>query len=398
MDTRKLQGLNDEIPELLFAIMRYELFSAPLDKNVFLNLSENTLERLYALADQHDLAHWVGDALYQHGCLPKELAITKKYQQAQIVSLYRCANLSLERKKITAVLEDAQIPYVPLKGMLIVDYYPKSNLRTSSDTDILIHEEDLPRALQCLSDKLKYTQHEAYPHFHDISLFSPGGFHLELHFTLACGHDFLDTTLRKVWDHCTPVKDGSFEYRQSPEYFMFHQIAHMASHFLKGGCGIRPLADLQLLMKKMTYDEAILEALCREARLLPFYTHIKALSEVWFCGRAHDDVTRQMQSYIIWGGVYGTMDNNLAVQTQKKNKIGYIISRIFMPYQLLKTRYPVLKKHKWLYPIMTVRRWFGLLSPTTRHRATTELKKTSSLSDEKISKVAELLDVLELNE
>lgn len=397
MDKSQNSEFDLKIPELLFALIRYELFRVPLDKETLSCFSEETLERIFALADRHDLAHWAGDALYQNNCLPKAFEITQRYQQAQVISLYRCTKLAHERAQITRVFEETGIPYVPLKGMIIKDFYPKPHLRTSSDTDILIHKEDLPHALACLSEQLKYTRHGEDCHFHDVSLFSPSGFHLELHFTLACDHAILDPTLEKVWDYCAPVKEGAFEHRQSPEYFMFHQIAHMASHFLNGGCGIRPLADLQLLHRQMTFDEAKVEELCREAHILTFYTHIKALSKVWFDGQAHDEVTRQMQSYILFGGVYGIMDNTLAVKNQKQSKTSYILSRIFMPYRHLKIKYPVLQRHKWLYPFMTVRRWFNFLPPARRKRATTELKKTTHLSDARISDVARLLEALDLN-
>ena len=398
MDKTRMTTTDLTIPELLFALIRYELFGIPLDKEAFSCLTEDTLERIYALADRHDLAHWAADALYQNGCLPKELEITQKYQQIQMVSVYRCTNLTLERAKISKAFEEAQIPYVPLKGMIIKDYYPKPHLRTSSDTDILVRKEDLPRALECLEQRLNYKRAEESYHFHDISLFSPGGFHLELHFTLACDRGMLDPTLEKVWDYCEPLKDGSFEYRQSPEFFMFHQIAHMASHFLNGGCGIRPLADLQLLRQHWTYDEAQLEELCEAAHIMTFYSRIKALCGVWFEGQAHDEITVQMQSYILFGGVYGIMDNTIAVKNQKQSKFSYIMSRIFMPYRHLKIRYPILAKHKWLYPVMTLRRWFSFLSPVRRKRATTELKKTSALSDRRITEVGLLLEALDLKD
>ena len=60
-------------------------------------------------------------------------------------------------RKITSALDDAEIPYVPLKGAVLQYLYPDPNMRTSGDIDILTHEEDLDRAVHAIEENAGFT-------------------------------------------------------------------------------------------------------------------------------------------------------------------------------------------------------------------------------------------------
>lgn len=386
----------NHIFRFLIALIRYDLFGIPLSVPESFSLTEETLEKLYRLAAKHDLAHLAGDALYKNKLLPKDSSAAAKFQKAQVTALYRYTQMEHERARIYKVLENARIPFVPLKGLVIRPLYPQPYLRTSCDLDILIHRDDLSKAIALLENNLNYTSEELSA-LHDISLFSPGGIHLELHYSLDSPYDFLNAALAKVWEYCTPVSEGSFEYRQSPEFFMLYQVTHMVSHFLDGGCGIRPLADLALLQRKFSYDEAILVSLCQSCETAVFYGQAKHLAGVWFGEEAHNPTTQEMERFILGGGVYGSKQNNMEIRQRKhKSNAEYIMSRIFMPYEQLKHQYPILKKHKWLFPFISVRRWFNLLIPGRRKRALDELSESAEHFENAQTAISKLLTDLEL--
>ncbi len=388
----------EETSKLLFSLIKYSLWGEPLPEEIAKSLSEDDLTALYKLAVKHDLAHLVGDALYKLQLLPKDSPAAGKFQHAQVVALYRYTHLEHERTRIYRVFEEEKIPFIPLKGILIRPLYPQPHLRTSCDIDILISREHLSRGIAALQNQLHYTLPEAAETFHDVSLFSESGVHLELHFTIENDQPFIDRMLSRVWEHATPLTDGSFEYRQSPEFFMFHQIAHMVSHFLNGGCGIRPVADLALLRRKLTYDENILRDFCEVCDILPFYRHVSHLCDVWFDEAEHTEVTEKMASFILYGGVYGNSENAMTIKRSREKSHGrYLLHRIFMPYRLLKTKYPILKRHKWLFPFMTVRRWFELLSPAKRKRAIADARRSEQMSSEEQRMTTEFLTELGLS-
>ena len=182
-------------------------------------------------------------------------------------------------------------------------------------------------------------------------MWSPSGVHLELHFDLieTSVSKNSATLLAQAWErtkHCE-----GFEYRLEFDgaFFYFYHIAHMVKHFLGGGCGIRPFLDVWILKKQKSFSDDVVDDLLKQADLLIFAKNAEKLANVWFGDEKHDEMTRQMEDYIVSAGVYGSLDNRVALKQAKVGgKIKYLLSRVFLPYSLLKSSYPKLEK----YPIL----------------------------------------------
>ena len=98
------------------------------------------------------------------------------------------------------------------------------------------------------------------------------------------------------------------------------------------------------------------------------------LSRVWLEEAPYDDLSREMEDFLLHGGVYGSADNRVALnQGARGGKLGYLRSRVFVPYEKLKRYYPILERHRWLTPVMQVRRWGMLLRPEVAARTKIEL-------------------------
>ena len=164
----------------------------------------------------------------------------------------------------------------------------------------------------------------------------------------------------------------------------------MAKHFENGGCGIRPFLDLWILEHCVPYDREACDRLLEQGKLLTFAEACRKLSEMWFDCAEPDEISEQMQSYILYGGAYGTLKNHLAVH---QNKLGgrfkYFMSRIFLPYDSLKFLYPVLQKHRWLTPVMQVCRWFRLLFKGRMKKSLHEINVSQTISKDKINETAD---------
>ena len=166
----------------------------------------------------------------------------------------------------------------------------------------------------------------------------------------------------------------------------------MAKHFEGGGCGIRPFIDLLVLNNQVEFDKEKRQSLLEEGGLSKFGSQVELLSEIWFGNAEHTEITGQIQDYILKGGVYGTNENRIAVQQQKQGgKFKYALSKIFLPYDVIKFHYPVLEKHKWLMPFMQVRRWCKLIFCGHLKRATHELKYNSALTKDAAEEAKTLL-------
>ena len=330
------------------------------------------LEAVYILAARHDLAHLVGQAVSKLD-LPESETLTK-CKMAAMAAFSRYVQLEHAYQQVCRAFEEAQIPFLPLKGSVLRVYYPEPWMRTSCDVDILVKEAQLDAAANVLEETVGYRF--AGKTQHDITFLSPSGVHIELHFDLVEDGraNAAATVLRKVWEEASCKEGHSFWYEMSDAFFYFYHIAHMAKHFEISGCGIRPILDLWLLDNLAKGNQNDRDTLLQSVGLLQFATAARKLSRVWFNGEAKDPFSERLQNFLLHGGVYGSMDNWVVLQQESKGSTrAYVLSRIFKPYEVLKKRYPILEKHRWLTPVMQVRRWFTLLRPDVASRAKKEI-------------------------
>lgn len=374
---------------MLFALLRSAVRGTTLTDEEKSSFSVDLLRELMKISAKHDIVHLISFSLKQNNLIPQGNDDVEKFL---FQAVYRYEKLNYEYQKLCAALEEAKIPFIPLKGSVIRQYYPQEWMRTSCDIDILVHRENLDMAVACLSKNLQYT--EKGRGTHDISLFSSTGVHVELHFDLVeeGRANSAINILRSVWENVSLRKKSEYWYEMSDAFFYFYHIAHMAKHFESGGCGIRPFIDLWILDNIKNANVSNRNKLLAQGGLLKFAEASRTLSRVWLDGEKQTEFSLQMQRFLLHGGVYGSADNRVALQ-QKKNggQVGYLLSRIFISYEKLKRYYPILEKHCWLTPVMQIRRWFMLLNPAVARMAKKELSVNANLKESKAEKMNKFL-------
>lgn len=383
--------------EILWALFRTEICAEQLPEAVKAELTPESIKRIYTVAKAHDLAHLVGNTLVKNKLLPDDPELRMQLTKAVYAAVYRYEQIRGESERLTAALEGAELPFILLKGAVIRELYPEPWMRTSCDVDVLVHEEDLEQAITVLTSELGYRNEGRG--YHDVSLFSPGGVHVELHYTLLDEQYFPEARkiVADVWSRVSPVGEGSVRMQMSDEMYYFYHILHMANHFYTGGCGIRPFIDLWILDHKKEHDVQNRVQLLKAGGLLTFSQAAQALAEVWLTAQEHTELTRRMEAFILCGGMYGTVENMTAVQQIKKGGgLRSILSKIFLPYGMLKGLYPILQRHKWLMPFCQVARWFRLLSGERWKRSVNELKTNMVVPEKQGTAVLELLKELGL--
>ncbi len=396
----------NSVAQTMFNCIKYEICGQN-DKIVLPEVSARFLIEVYKLSKAHDMAHLVGDALNKCGVLEKlpddmdeneRAAIAKvkeKFDEQIFTAVYRYETINYELEQICKTLEEAKIQFIPLKGSVIRKYYPEPWMRTSCDIDILTQDKDADNAAGCLINSLHYRYEEKWQH--DISLFSPSNIHVELHFKL------LDSDFRQVED-LIDVWSGkeisalvNSEYQMSKELFLLYHIYHTAKHFIHGGCGIKPFIDLWIIKNKVGFDEEKAQRMLQENGLLTFYERSADLMNVWFEDKDHSKVTREMEYYILQGGVYGTLEQHLAMaQNKKGGKFKHLMSRIFLSYKDMSIYYSSLKKCPILFPFYQVRRWCRILFCGGRKAAMNEIKVNANLDKAKVEAAKRLMKELEL--
>ena len=386
------------VSQIFFALLRSEVCGEQLDGKIKSEIKPDIFNSLYAFSKRMELAHLVGAALFKNGLISDTDENAALFRKQQFQAVRRYEQMKYEQQLACGILEQEKIQYIPLKGAVIRDFYPEPWMRTSCDIDILVHQEDLKQAVKSLTEKLGYRFEEEGGH--DVSLFSKNKTHIELHYELvedkyaSSAHDILIS----VWDSkYSYLPDTNRSLRMmTDEMFYFYHIAHIAKHIEEGGCGIRPILDLWLLDKnekkagpgKISARDMLLE----KGNLLDFANICRRLSEVWFSGAEPDDTTSELQEYIFSGGVYGTVQNHIAIHKRKRGGGAmYALKKIFLPYEIIKHHYPILQKHKWLTPLFEIRRWFKLIFCGGIKRSVRELQINKNTTSEQSEKIADLL-------
>lgn len=376
--------------QILFALLRCAICGTKLTEAERNDYSPEQLSALFKISSKHDLAHLLAVGLKQNGLVSKESDNLEKYIRKAV---FRYERTRCDYEKLCEVLERAQIPFLPLKGSVIRKYYPEAWMRTSCDIDVLVHEEDAEKAKSILIEECGYTDHGKG--LHDISLFTPANTHIELHFHLAeegSINAFAEKVLSTAWDTVTLREGSEFWYEMPDEMYYFYHIAHMAKHFETGGCGVRPFIDLWILDGIEQANKGKRDRLLEDGGLQVFSHAARKLSKVWFGQETHDDVTRRMEAYLFHGGVYGNMENRTMVRQQKiGGRTKYALSKFFVPYDTLKFHYPILRKHRWLMPVMEVRRWCKLIFCGHLRRSVDVLKYNRTIDDAKAHETGRLL-------
>lgn len=380
--------------ELFFALLKTAITKAPLPRELS-EIDADTQKKLYFFSKNHDLAHMIGAVLEENGLLTDEKC-KKAFSDARIKALYRYTRLWHGFDAIKALFEEKKIPFIPMKGALMRHLYPIPEMRTSADIDILVPEERLEEAASLLEHELSFERKGKT--FHDIHLTQGDAVSLELHYNITEEDDKLDIMLSRAWEFASPTQEGKCEYHFSDDYFAYHVVSHACSHFIRGGCGFKPLIDLWLLKQNNAFDIEKTRKLCEKSDCHIFFDAVIALTEVWFEGKEHTKTTRAMQDFVSGGGAYGTKDNRTAVGTAKKGsgRIKYALSRLFMTRRQIERLYPILKKHPWLMPICQVRRWFRTIRRGRGKTAMRELSGAATMPKEKRNAIHALLSDLGL--
>lgn len=219
--------MNSQTKKVFFALIRSAVCGDEITESERILYSKNMLEELKSVAKAHDVSNILAIGLKNNKLVPSE---AEKENEAEILkAIYRYEQLSFELEKLSAAFEEAKISFIPLKGSVLRRYYPESWMRTSCDIDVLVHKEEVEKAVSVLETVCGYKFEEKTSH--DISMFSPTGKHIELHFDLVEDERVNKSAeiLKEVWNISSVCDGYSYRYQMSAELFYFYHIAHMAN-------------------------------------------------------------------------------------------------------------------------------------------------------------------------
>ena len=369
--------------EILFPVIRAGMNLESPD----LHLANQDFSLLKEIGDKQSLIPIIRRGLKKCG-YEKEADIY--LEREHMKAMYQFVLHDQALKDLGSVFEKNEIDYIPLKGSVLRNLYPEPWMRTSCDIDILVHEEELEKAIQVIEEgtAIKFVKRS----YHDVSM-TDGRIHLELHFNIKENMQNIDPLLEKVWSYSHSDEAGH-RYVLTSEYQIFHTVAHMSYHLHSGGLGIRPFLDLWLLRKKTEYSEDKVREMCSSCEILTFYEKSCELADTWFKGKDYTEDSALFEAYCLEGGVFDFGTNTGAAKAGDKSPVHYLGKRLFADRDMLEGEYPDLKTKPYLLPYYQVKRWTRLLDPKKRKHALSEIRKVRDTDEQQIEKMNDFLKKL----
>lgn len=381
---------------IIMNMLRCSACGEGLSEELLSALTPQVIQNIYSVTYRHGLAHLPGNILEKEGVLGNN-HISENYRKQVFDAVYSYEKLTYETEQITKLFEENGIPFVLLKGAILRDLYSEPFLRTSCDVDILVHKKDLEKASELLEKTLNYDRIHDGPHH--ITYTFAQDVKIELHFDLIEKNQARNSykIAHKVWDYAK-VKEGfKYHYILDESFIYFYHIAHCATHFEAGGCGIKPVLDLYILRQNFNCETPEIKRLLSKSGLTKFENFLSELSDVWFSGKEHNDVTQIMEKYIIDGGIAGTEEQNLLLKKHRSGgKIGFVFSRLFVPLRELEKDYKILGKIPVLLPIFEVLRWLELLFKKDKNYIKRRYETVKNIPEEELKIFGEMLDEIGL--
>ena len=305
----------------------------------------------------------------------------KRLEEYYFANVRKVALFEKERKGLYEFLNNHQIDFLPLKGIVIKDYYLDQNTREFADNDILFSASK-DKMIKDYFVKRGYKSEYFRKSNHDIYQKKPF-FNFEMHRALFMeredGREF--SKYFKDYLKNSQIKEG-YEHCLSKEDFYIYFLAHAFKHFDNSGCGIRTLIDCYLYLKQNELDFAYINQELDKIGLLEFSNKFSSLAIKVFDEQELNDEEKEMLLFIASSGTYGTLENSVNKGVKEKGKFKYLMRRIFPPMSFYKTAYPRLYKTKVLIPLAWFMRLFRIIFKNPK-RATAEIKLITKSRKEK---------------
>lgn len=283
-------------------------------------------------------------------------------------------------KNVASILEEfnnAVIPIIVLKGLVVRDYYPIPDLRTMCDADVLVKEKDLEK-VSSLMISLGFNQiNEKDDHGAHV-VFYKGSTIFEVHWTLINDSFFKgDKSFEDmIWDNTIEVEVGRVKALSlSLEDLAVHLCAHMAVHLAYSGFGVRQLTDLVVLVeqkgREIDWTSFIRKA--KESGVYKFSIAIFTICNKLFDMEIPEDIKKeeklkdkyinQLIEDIFASGVHGKKDKDRVFANEfafdqgegttdsSSNIIKKFIKLLFPPIKQLSDKYNYAKKFIILAPV-----------------------------------------------
>jgi len=335
--------------------------------------------------------------------LPKE----ENYSTLELLSFKEVAvsnNQMYALSHLYSKFEENGIDYLLFKGSVLKELYPKPELRPMGDADILIKVQQYEK-IKPIMEELGYDF--GGEGLCEIIWKKKGQLYLELHKSLVPSNveDYY-IHFGTGWDMAIKSSGYNCRYELSPEDHFLFIFTHLARHYRSGGIGIKHFVDIW--MYNRIYNNLDSDYIIRrldEIGLKEFYHNVIDTLSVWFDGKEDTSMSDFITSIVFESGAVGLQskyilsdalkrkaETNNSILSAKQSKIRWLL---FLPYDIMCLKYPVLKKVPILLPLFWVIRGINAII-FKKNKIKNSLEEVNGIKDTEVEEYRQALDYVGL--
>lgn len=296
--------------------------------------------------------------------------LARKWKQLKEIEVRKNILLDAECVEICKNMEHEGIWYMPLKGIVLKDLYPKVGMRQMTDVDILF-DIDSQQKVRDIMEERGFLAVSVGQANHDIYEKKPV-YNFEMHTALYGSQNDSGWVryYQNVKERLITDENKQFGYHFSDEDFYIYLVTHACRHYNDGGTGLRSLLDIYvyLLEKESSLDWNYMFGELKKLRVADFERNSRELAKKIFSRKICELTEKEglLLKYFLGSGTYGTLKNQVANRVheyksdQQPIKIGakktYIIKRLFPEEYHYRGYAPFVYKHRWFKPFYLVYR------------------------------------------
>ncbi len=306
--------------------------------------------------------------------------------------------------KLKAILNENKIDHVFVKGIIIKNFYPVKELRTSGDIDFIVRENQFDNAVDLLKKNGIKTHNST---FETVS-YEINTNLIEMHRYSDVGSNYFDDVFTLCVEH-----DKSTYFLDDYNHLLY-VVCHMVKHLKYRGAGIRMLMDIDVLVRNIPdFNQKKFYEMCKAAGILKSAQALLSLSNYFFKTpivpsvdfKTELKLLSDFETVLLDGGRFGYSSNSVASKYVKESvskngnitslsKFKILFKMAFPSREYLKNCYPYYKKCRFLYPAAVINR---LLDGAFKKRKHVKNTAKQIFSDNNASNIQlELLSELEI--
>lgn len=368
------------------------LMRCALNATVPKQITELNYEALYKLASFHSVTAMIAMALESGHLLTEPYAseeCIKKWKETRVKAKRKNILLDTERELLLEQMELMGIWYLPLKGSILKEMYPKLGMRQMADNDILF-DAAYAQQVKDLMIGRGYKVIAFGRGNHDVYEKEPI-YNFEFHTALfdEIAHSDWAAYYENIYERLLRLPGTNHGCCFSNEDFYIYLILHAYKHFDGSGNGVRFLSDLYVFLQKerKNLDWSYMLAELKKLGIDEFEEQVRKLTFKLFSPVEEEEIfmetknnlqsifvmpltekEKELLLYMIGSGTYGTIDNFVDKELHKlqgneetltvRTKIKYTLHRIFPDIEFMKQYSQFCRKHPWSFPFFWLVRWY----------------------------------------